>query len=138
MHYCHYIVDAKISSHEFGVHQMKKKKMTIAHLYRCTNLQNDLFEVLSTVTGWRRGIGCLKSQVSFHKRATSYRALLQKMTRRDKAFSPPWREYRALLRECRALLRAFSPPCVSSWIFRHSYSSSMLNLPYKTIMVISF
>ena len=31
-------------------------------------------------TGWRRPIGCLKLQVIFHKRATIYRALLQKMT----------------------------------------------------------
>jgi len=36
-------------------------------------------------TGWRRPIGCLQLQVSFHKRATNYRALLQKMTYTDKA-----------------------------------------------------
>jgi len=29
-------------------------------------------------TGWRRHIGCLKLQVIFRKRATNYRALLQK------------------------------------------------------------
>jgi len=43
-------------------------------------------------TGWRRLIGCLKLQVIFCKRATNYRALLQKMTYGDKAFnesSPP-------------------------------------------------
>jgi len=38
-----------------------------------------------TDTGWRRPIGCLKLQVIFRKRATNYRALLQKMTYKDKA-----------------------------------------------------
>ena len=37
------------------------------------------------VTGWRRLIGCLKLQVIFRKRATNYRALLRKMTCKDKA-----------------------------------------------------
>ena len=36
-------------------------------------------------TGWRRPIGCRKSQVIFCKRATNYRALLLKMTNKDKA-----------------------------------------------------
>jgi len=36
-------------------------------------------------TGWRRLIGCLKLQVIFRKRATEYRALLWKMTCKDKA-----------------------------------------------------
>jgi len=34
--------------------------------------------------GWRRCIGCLKLQTSFRKRATNYRALLQKKTYKDK------------------------------------------------------
>jgi len=45
-------------------------------------------------TRWRRCIGCLELQVSFHKRATNYRALLQKINNTDKAFygsSPPCR-----------------------------------------------
>ena len=43
-------------------------------------------------TGWRGVIGCLQSQVIFRKRATHHRALLQKMTYKDKAFydaTPP-------------------------------------------------
>ena len=36
-------------------------------------------------TGWRRTIGCLALQVAFRKRATNYRALLRKMTYKDKA-----------------------------------------------------
>jgi len=36
-------------------------------------------------TGWRRCIGCLKMQVSFRKRANNHRALLLKMTYKDKA-----------------------------------------------------
>ena len=73
--------------------------------------------------GWRRPTGCLKLQVSFRKRATNYRALLRKMTCKDKASydstplcTPGWRrvigclmlrvifckratDYRALLRK---------------------------------------
>jgi len=45
-----------------------------------------------TGTGWPRPIWCLKLQVMFHKRATKNRALLRKMTCKDKASygsSPP-------------------------------------------------
>jgi len=35
-------------------------------------------------TGWRRCIGCLKLQISFYKSATNFRALLRKMTYKDK------------------------------------------------------
>ena len=47
-------------------------------------------------TGWRRTIGCLKLQVIFRKRTTNYRALLRKMTHKDKASyesSPPCTSY---------------------------------------------
>jgi len=37
------------------------------------------------VTGWQRCIGCLKLKISFRKRATDFRALLQKMTLNAKA-----------------------------------------------------
>jgi len=46
----------------------------------------------STGTGWRRLIESLKLQIIFHKRATKYRALLLKMTYKDKGSyesSPP-------------------------------------------------
>jgi len=46
--------------------------------------------------GWRRPMGCYKLQVIFRKRATNYRALLRKMTCKDKAsygFSPPCIRY---------------------------------------------
>jgi len=36
-------------------------------------------------TGWRRPIGCRNLQIIFRKRATNYRALLRKMTYKDKA-----------------------------------------------------
>jgi len=36
-------------------------------------------------SGGRRPTGCLKLQSSFHQRATNYRALLRKMTYKDKA-----------------------------------------------------
>ena len=46
----------------------------------------------NTHTGWRRPIECLQLQVICRKRATNYRALLRKMTYKDKASygsSPP-------------------------------------------------
>ena len=39
----------------------------------------------NATTGWRRPTGCPKLQVILRKRATNYRALLQKMTYEDKA-----------------------------------------------------
>ena len=45
-------------------------------------------------TGWRRLIGSPKLQIIFHKRATTYRALLRNMTYKDKGSyesSPPCR-----------------------------------------------
>ena len=50
-------------------------------------------------TGWRRLIKCLKLQVIFRKRAINYRALLWKMTCKDKA------SYRSSL-PCSPYLRA--------------------------------
>ena len=52
--------------------------------------------IMKPFTGWRRCIGCLKLQVSFRKRAIIHRALLRKMTYKDKA------SYASL------------PPCMSS------------------------
>ena len=55
------------------------------------DLSNQSHDSAVADTGWRRLIGCLKLQVIFHK-ATNYRALLQKMTYKDKASngsSPP-------------------------------------------------
>ena len=48
--------------------------------------------VVGLGTGWQRSIGCLTLQVIFRRRATNYRALLRKMTQKDKASygsSPP-------------------------------------------------
>jgi len=48
-----------------------------------------------TCRGWRRLIGSPKMQIIFHKRATKYRALLRKMTYKDKGYYeslPPCRE----------------------------------------------
>ena len=41
-------------------------------------------------TRWRRPIGRLKLQVIFRKRATKFRALLRKMTSKDKASYGSW------------------------------------------------
>jgi len=48
--------------------------------------------MLKCSTGWRRLIGSRKLHIIFHKRATRYRALLRKMTYKDKGpyeSSPP-------------------------------------------------
>jgi len=49
-------------------------------------------EQIDLVTAWRRLIGSPKLQIIFHKGATKYRALLRRMTYRDKGSyesSPP-------------------------------------------------
>ena len=54
--------------------------------------QNSALSTKSRGTGWRRLIGSPKLQIIFHKRATKYRALLLKMTYKDKGSyesSPP-------------------------------------------------
>ena len=48
-------------------------------------------------TGWRRLIGSPKLQIIFHKRATKYRSLLQKIAYKDKGSyesSPPYTDFR--------------------------------------------
>jgi len=63
-------------------------------------------------TGWQRPTGCLNLQVIFGKRATNYRALLRKMTYKDKA------SY------------ASSPPCIIYMCFvTYSYVSHALPPP---------
>jgi len=50
-----------------------------------TRCYENWFVSLKNTTGWRRLIGSPKLQIIFHKRATKYRALLLKMTYKDKA-----------------------------------------------------
>ena len=52
----------------------------------------DICKRILSVSGWRRPIRCLKWQVIFRTTATNHRALLRKMTYKDKASygsSPP-------------------------------------------------
>ena len=52
-------------------------------------MQKDSF---SQKSAWRRLVGSPKLQIIFHKRATKYRSLFQKMTYKDKGSdesSPP-------------------------------------------------
>ena len=55
-----------------------------AHARVCANVPAQHVFMCVNVTGWRRLIECLKLQVICCKRATNYRALLQKMTYKDK------------------------------------------------------
>ena len=47
-------------------------------------------QVSAANTGWRRLIGSPELQIIFHKRATKYRSLLQKMTYKDKGSYGCW------------------------------------------------
>ena len=60
------------------------------HCCHCSHCKH--LRCYSFTTEWRGCIECLKLQVSFHKRATNYRALWWKQTYADKtscAISPP-------------------------------------------------
>jgi len=77
------------------------------------------------VTGWRSLIGCLKLQVIFRKRATSYRALLREMTKEDKPFydfTPPCRAVHCAIMHVRAI------HCARS----HANIVTNCNTPYHT------
>ena len=64
--------------------------------------------------GWRRPIGRLKLQVFFRKRATNHRALLQKMTYKDKA-------------SCDS-----TPPCTTTFVvLLQILLVSLLNFPIR-------
>ena len=57
------------------------------YIYIYTRIYIHIYKYVYTLThtGWRRPIECLKLQDSFRKRSPNYRALLQKMTCKDKA-----------------------------------------------------
>jgi len=65
---------------------------TCMHTYVHANSRTYTYIHQMADTGWGWPIGCLKSQVIFRKSATAYRALLRKLTYKDKAScrsSPP-------------------------------------------------
>jgi len=67
-----------------------KSQLSI-HIYT-KNLKKSQKSALFAYTGWRRLIGSPKLQTIFHKRATKHRALLRKMSYKDKGSyesSPP-------------------------------------------------
>jgi len=55
-----------------------------------SRLRYNVPQVRASGTGWPRCIECLKLHISFRKRATNYRALVQKMTYKDKAACGSW------------------------------------------------
>jgi len=69
-------------------------------------------------TGWRRLIGSPKLQLIFHKRATKYRALLRKMTYKDKG------SYGS------------SPPCIHMFMYKICTFFIWVNIYYLYICVI--
>jgi len=65
---------------------------THTYIYLFRQNSRDELETAAYATGWRTGIGCLKVQVSFRKRAAKNRAFVQKISFNDKASyasSPP-------------------------------------------------
>jgi len=82
---CGLYLDPEIVSAQFSLNVRGFQKNFEQNHWTRTNLL-PLSEFASIwCTGWRRPIGCLKLQVIFRKRATDYRAHLQKMTYEDKA-----------------------------------------------------
>ena len=85
-------------------------------------------------TGWRRLIGSPKLQIIFHKRATKYRALLRKLTSKDKGSyesSPPCRcvGYAVYICLCTVYIHLFM--CVRDYGVA---TSSMLLKNYKSLL----
>jgi len=90
------------------------------------------------VWGWRRSMGCLKLQVSIRKRATNYRALLEKMTcenRASYASSSPC--MRCLSREkdkqCEIYIENESRTKYRIWVTNYIFNlSHKINMEYKS------
>ena len=60
-------------------------KVNVKWVYGMENIRfGNHLDWVEGVTGWRRLIGSPKLQIIFHKKATKYRALLLKMTYKDK------------------------------------------------------
>ena len=76
----------------FYVYRSLLQKYTgvVAGLFWCIYSWDVWRTHLYSATGWRRLIGSLKLQIIFHKRATNYRALLRKMTHKDKGSYESW------------------------------------------------
>ena len=74
-------------TYERACHSMTSQKSPIiSGSFAIDDLQLKAFyDSTPPCTGWRRRIGCLTLQVIFRKRATNYRALLRKITYKDKA-----------------------------------------------------
>jgi len=101
-------------------------------------------------TGWRRLIGSPKLQIIFHKRATKYRALLRKMTYKDKGSyesSPPCSkgiQWMSHIRhfahmnaaktsyECHMYVVYYNALCVTSsrGIWWHIWTSNVVNMSH--------
>jgi len=101
-----YIYDSRsrialLPQHNWTTHNLTKWLTPISEfvIHTCMRVRDSykhtwylLPDSASDATGWRRQIGCLKLQVIVRKRVTNYRALLRKMTYKDKASyesSPP-------------------------------------------------
>ena len=65
-------------------------KHTDTHIYTLVHIHTRIYIYTHTRTGWRRLIGSPKLQIIFHKWATKYRALLLKMTYKDKGSYESW------------------------------------------------
>ena len=94
-------------------------------------------------TGWRRLIGSPKFQIIFHKKATKYRALLQKMTYKDKGSyesSPPsisWKICCNILHIC-IFIYTYVYICMYIYIYICIYALYIYMYKYIYIYIHSF
>ena len=91
MHMCH-LTHSFVCRDSFICVMLFIHMCDMTHSYTWHDVLFWLLTSSEETTGWRRLRGCLKLQVIFCKRATNYRALLRKVTHKDKpsyASSPP-------------------------------------------------
>jgi len=77
----------RIPSTHTHTHAYPHLRGLCAHTHMYTRARTLRTHAHTPITGWRRLIGCLTLQVVFRKRANNYRALLRKMTYKNKVSS---------------------------------------------------
>jgi len=100
------------SSHMCSWDMSRMFESVMSHIWSTRVILMILFVVCACNTGWRRPIGCLKLQVTFRNRATNYRALLRKMTYKDKASYGSW------------------PPCIKVCAISSIHNKCVCNFKY--------
>ena len=77
--------ECTIYLHIQGARDSIARPQLTGHTHTSSAYAHEFCRFVMIGTGWRRPIGCLKLQINFGKRATDHRALLLKITYKDKA-----------------------------------------------------